>query len=160
MWLVCMIIYRAFHVMSQSRENGPSAIFVYSCVQSSVWYKVRWTNMVLCVVISCSKRSGRDKDVCFFRIPSKNMKWQKNGGLGFLRQYPERVSKTVAFWKMTVLALNISYRENLRTYKMKLTQIGYQCYTLAMQRRKPIWARKVLKDWRERWGEKLQKKWR
>ena len=25
--------------------------------------------MVLCVVLGCSKRSGRDKDVSFFRIP-------------------------------------------------------------------------------------------
>ena len=25
--------------------------------------------MVLCVVFGCSKRSGRDKDVSFFRIP-------------------------------------------------------------------------------------------
>ena len=27
-------------------------------------------NMVLCIMIGCSKRSGRDKDVSFYRIPS------------------------------------------------------------------------------------------
>ena len=26
--------------------------------------------MVLCIVVGCSKRSGRDKDVSFFRIPT------------------------------------------------------------------------------------------
>ena len=26
--------------------------------------------MVICVVVGCSKRSGRDKDVSFYRIPA------------------------------------------------------------------------------------------
>ena len=28
-----------------------------------------WLEMVLCVVIGCLKRSGRERDVAFFRIP-------------------------------------------------------------------------------------------
>ena len=38
----------------------PSAILAYNQLVD---------NIVLCVVIECSKRSGRDKDVSFFRIP-------------------------------------------------------------------------------------------
>ena len=45
---------------SQSRENLLSAILVYSAASLA---------MVLCVVIGCTKRSGRDKDVSFYRIP-------------------------------------------------------------------------------------------
>jgi len=46
-----------FHVTSKSRENHAIRHF-----------GVQFT-MVLCVVIGCSKRSGRDRDVSFYRIP-------------------------------------------------------------------------------------------
>ena len=31
----------------------------------------RWSSvsMVLCLIVGCSKRSGRDKDVSFYRVP-------------------------------------------------------------------------------------------
>ena len=48
---------------SRSRENHSSAIVVYLYTSPSS------STMVLCVVIGCSKRSGRDKDVSFYRIP-------------------------------------------------------------------------------------------
>ena len=83
----------------------------------------------------------------------------KNGGLGLLRWYPEGVSKTVVFWKMTVCVLNISYWESLCTYiMMKLTQIGYQRYSLAMQRRKPTRARKYWKIWEKEGKERSCKR--
>ena len=47
--------------------------------------------MVLCVMIGCSKRSGHDKDVSFYRIPSvlthlgkKDYKLSKRRRDGFL----------------------------------------------------------------------------
>ena len=52
----------------------PSAILVYRELEAEVGAGRRTTStskqtMVLCVVIGCSKRSGRDKDVSFYRIP-------------------------------------------------------------------------------------------
>ena len=55
------VAYRAFSCGCKSHVKvTPSAILVYNQLVNS---------MVLCVVIGCSKRSGRDKDVSFFRIP-------------------------------------------------------------------------------------------
>ena len=46
--------------------------------------------MVMCIVIDCSKRFGRDRDVSFYRIPKVNFKkvldtWSsaENAGPGF-----------------------------------------------------------------------------
>ena len=55
--------------------------------------------MVLCVVIGCSKRSDRDKDVSFHRIPAvirhtdkRDFELSKKRKEGFLLLFPERIS--------------------------------------------------------------------
>ena len=115
----------------------------------------------MCVVISCSKRSGCDKDVSFYRIPKvvshrgkQEYEMTKNGELVFSRRYPG-ISVVVVFSKTNEFALDISYRESRPICMMKLTQTGCQLYILAIQRNSQAVKVLPVKDGQ---GERLEKK--
>ena len=76
--------------------------------------------MVLCLVVGCSKRSGRDKDVSFYRVPKiitnkgprkEELSRQRRAGFILVMISQTPYLKTIEF------AHNILYRECLLIWR-------------------------------------------
>ena len=129
----------------------PSAILVYNlCV----------VEMMLCIVIGCSKRSGRDKDVSFYRIPKVithkgkcDYELSKKRRDGFIAAiFREGLTEKVL--ESDRICSRHLYRENLQLFMMKQTLIGcLLCILATLRNQSP--ARKPLKDGREPGQEQL-----
>ena len=126
---------------SQSCENHASAILVYGRSSKA---------MVLCAVIGCSKCSGRNKDVSFYRIPKviahrgkQEYELTKKRRAGFLAA----ISRALTSSRTTEFAPDTSCLASRCMCMTRPIQTGYQRYILDI--RKSNRTSKVLRDGRE-----------
>ena len=71
--------------------------------------------MVLCVVLGCSNRSGRNKDVSFYRIPSvitnrgprdKELSMKRRDGyIAAISGLAEGIIKCVCVWQISIVLI-------------------------------------------------------
>ncbi len=88
--------------------------------------------MVMCVVVGCSKRSGRDRDVSFFRIPKvvsgkgpqNLLELSKKRRAGYLAAI-SRIGVTDKIRTMIGSVPNILFRGNQPIWKMKQILTGF-----------------------------------
>ena len=88
--------------------------------------------MILCVVNGCSKRSGLDKDVSFFRIP-KVISY--NGRREYELTKKRRAGFLAAISREGLRATLISISKDQCIFTTKLIQIGYLRCGRVMKRR-------------------------
>ena len=95
-----------------------------------VVYNLRMVEMVS-VVFGCSKRSKRDKDVHFYRIPKVVtikgliLKLWANGGAKAICQLSRELISQRRYWLMTGFVPDISLLASLQVFLMKLALTGF-----------------------------------